>query len=75
MEEFQKDVIEKLTRIDEKLSDYSKVKSDTNEALTKSRQNECDLKDMKDNSRWLWRTAAGALIAAIVNLIGLYVKK
>ena len=77
MEEFQKEVITRLTKIETKLDnfDYKKIESTANDALNKSCNNESDIKDIKDNSRWLWRTTIGAIIAAIINLIGLYLKK
>ena len=77
MEEFQKEVITRLTKIETKLDnfDYKKIESTANEALNKSYNNESDIKDIKDNSRWLWRTTIGAIIATIINLIGLYLKK
>jgi hypothetical protein len=75
MDEFQKEVIQKLTRIEEKLSDYPQVKADTREALNTSRQNKEDIQEMKGNNKWLWRTTVGAIIVWILNIAyGLIIK-
>jgi len=71
MEEFQKEVITRLTKIETKLDnfDYKKLECTANDALNLSRNNENDIKDMKDNTRWLWRTVAGSAVLFILNLI------
>ena len=77
MEEFQKEVITRLTKIETKLDnqDYKKMEERLNEALNKSCNNEADIKDIKDNSKWLWRTTLGGIILMVINLINQYIQK
>ena len=46
-----------------------------NEALNKSCNNEADIKDIKDNSKWLWRTTLGGIVLMIISLIKEYIIK
>lgn len=77
MEEFQKEVITRLTKIETKLDnqDYKKIEEKVNDALNKSCNNEKDITDMKSNSAWLWRTTLGGIILMIINLIKEFIMK
>ena len=71
MESFEKEVITRLTKIETKLDnfDYKKIEDTSNKAMTMSCENKEDIDGIKDNTRWLWRTMLGSVIALIVNYL------
>lgn len=73
-QEFQKEVITRLTIIETKLDDYSSNKEKTNEAYTLSKENQKQIEEIKEKMKWNTRTVLGAIITGIV-AIGLAVFK
>ena len=71
---FEKEVLERLTKIETKLDDYGNMREKTEEAFTLSRENEKDIADINDKIKWLSRTIAGAIIAGIIGLIFTFIK-
>jgi hypothetical protein len=71
---FEKEVLERLTKIETKLDDYGNMREKTEEAFTLSRENEKDIAEINDKIKWLSRTIAGAIIAGIIGLIFTFVK-
>lgn len=71
---FEKEVLERLTKIETKLDDYGNMREKTEEAYTLSKENEKDIDEINDKIKWLSRTIAGAIIAGIVGLIFTFVK-
>lgn len=68
------EVIERLTRIEQKLDDYKEVKDISRDADSRSKQNEKRIADLEDKNKWLGRTMIGAIIIEIIGLIFLMVK-
>lgn len=62
------EVIERLTRIEQKLDDYKEVKDISRDADSRSKQNEKRITDLEDRNKWLGRTMIGAIICEIVGL-------
>ena len=62
---FEAKVLQRLTRIETKLEGNSEVKTIAYEADVRSKQNEKDIKIIKDNYKWLWRTVLGAIIVGV----------
>lgn len=72
--DFEREVLERLTKIETKLDDYNGIKRKAEDAYTLSKENEKDLKEMKDKMQWLSRTLVGAIITGIITLIVAYLK-
>lgn len=66
---FEREVLDRLTKIEAKLDDYNIMKEKTDDAHNLSIQNERDIDEIKDKIKWLSRTIVGAIIAGIVGLI------
>ena len=66
---FEKEVLERLTKIETKLDDYGNMREKTEEAFTLSKENEKNIAEINDKIKWLSRTIAGAIIAGIIGLI------
>jgi peptidoglycan hydrolase CwlO-like protein len=71
---FEKEVLERLTKIETKLDDYGNMREKIEEAYALSKQNEKDINEINDKIKWLSRTIAGAIIAGIVGLIFTFIK-
>lgn len=72
--DFEREVLERLTKIETKLDDYNNIKLKAEDAYTLSKENEKDIKEMKDKLQWLSRTLVGAIITGIITLIVAYLK-
>lgn len=66
---FEREVLDRLTKIETKLDDYNTMEEKTDDAHNLSIQNERDIDEIKDKIKWLSRTIVGAIIAGIVGLI------
>ena len=73
--EFEREVLERLTKIETKLDDYGSFRDKTEEAYSLSKENEKDILDIKDKIRWLSRTIAGAIITGIIGIIFVMLQK
>lgn len=71
---FETEVLSRLAVIESKLDGYKEVKAIAYEANTRSKQNEQDLKEIKDNNKWAFRTSVGAIITSAIGIIVLFVK-
>ena len=58
--EFEREVLERLTKIETKIDDYNKTKTTSEEAYNLSKSNEKDIDEINDKIKWLSRTVAGA---------------
>ena len=68
---FQIEVIQRLTAIETiiKNQDYKGVSVISNEALTLSRKNEEDIKEIKDRNKWYFRTIIGCILTTLIGLL------
>lgn len=73
--DFEREVLERLTKIETKLDDYTSIRNKTEEAYTLSKENKNDIEDVKDKIKWLSRTIAGAIITGLIGIIFIYVQK
>ena len=72
--DFEREVLERLTKIETKLDDYNGIKRKAEDSYVLSKENEKDIKEMKDKMQWLSRTLVGAIITGIITLIVAYLK-
>lgn len=54
--QFEKEVLERLARIETKLDDYERTKTKSEEARAKAYENERRIKELEDKIKWLERT-------------------
>lgn len=73
--DFEREVLERLTKIETKLDDYTSIRNKTEEAYTLSKENKNDINDINDKIKWLSRTIAGAIITGVIGIIFIYIQK
>lgn len=71
---FEREVLERLTKIETKLDDYGNFREKTEEAYSLSKENEKDIDEINDKIKWLSRAIAGAIISGIVGIIFIFIK-
>ena len=71
---FEAEVLTRLAVIESKLDGYKEVKAIAYESNTRSKQNEEEIREIKDNNKWLKRTIIGEGIALVFMLIGIFIK-
>ena len=71
---FEAEVITRLTKIETKLDDYKQVREDSSKALQLSEANQCDINEIKDNSKWLWRTLFVSILGIVTSIILMFIK-
>lgn len=73
--DFEREVLERLTKIETKLDDYTSIRNKTEEAYTLSKENKNDINDINDKIKWLSRTITGAIITGVIGIIFIYIQK
>lgn len=71
---FEREVLERLTKIETKLDDYGNMREKTEEAHSLSKQNEKNIEEINEKIKWLSRTIIGALITGVIGIIIVLVK-
>lgn len=66
---FETEVITRLTVIETKLDNYQKVEEKSEVAYNTSMQNKEDIKEIRENNKWAFRTSIGALITGGISLV------
>lgn len=72
--EFEKEILERLIRIETKLDDYDSIKTKVEETRSKAYSNERRINDMEDKTKWLERTTIGAIITGIIGIVFIIIK-
>lgn len=67
--DFEREVLERLTKIETKLDDYTNFRNKTEEAYSLSKENEKKIEEIKDKMKWLSRTVIGGIIAGAIGII------
>lgn len=68
-ERFKIEVLTKLSRIETILEDFKGVETKALNAYNLSLSNKMRLDKIEDNSKWLFRTAAGAVITGLISIV------
>ncbi len=71
---FESEVLTRLTKIETKLDDYSRIKEKTDDSYSLSKENEKEIEELKDKIKWISRTIAGAIITGIAGIIFLLIQ-
>jgi hypothetical protein len=72
--DFETEVLTRLTKIETKLDDYTRIREKTEDAYTMSNENKKDIEELQDKIKWITRTVVGALITGLVSLIVAFIK-
>lgn len=72
--DFEREVLERLTKIETKLDDYNGIKSKAEDSYVLSKENEKDITDIKDKLKWITRTLVSAIITGVITLLVAYLK-
>ena len=71
---FETEVLTRLAVIESKLDGYKELKNVAYSADTRSKENESEIKELKDKNKWLSRTIIGAIVGEVVAIIFLVIK-
>lgn len=74
LSEFKIEVLTQLAVINSKLDGYNKTQEIAVQADNRSKQNEIDIKEMKDTNKWAFRTSIGAIITSAIGIIFLLIE-
>lgn len=74
LNEFKIEVLTQLAVINSKLDGYGKTQEVAVQADNRSRQNEEDIKDIKETNKWAFRTSVGAIITSAIGIVFLLIK-
>ena len=73
---FEREVLDRLIKIEQKLDSYQKAKEVTYENQRELIALQSDVKDinedvanLKDSNKWLFRTVAAAIITALIGIV------
>lgn len=72
--DFEREVLERLTKIETKLDDYNGIKTKAEDGYTLAKENEKDIEELKDKLKWITRTLVGAIVSGIITLLIAYLK-
>lgn len=72
--DFETEVLTRLTKIETKLDDYSRMRDKAETAYSLSKENAKEISDLQDKMKWITRTVAGAIIAGIIGILFLFVQ-
>ena len=69
LSDFKIEVLTQLAVINSKLDGYNKTQEIATQADNRSRQNEADIKEIKDNNKWAFRISVGAIITSTIGIV------
>jgi chromosome segregation ATPase len=72
--DFEREVLERLAKIETKLDDYGSLREKTEEAYSLSKENEKEISDIQEKLKWITRTVVGAIIAGLVGIAIVYLQ-
>lgn len=72
--DFETEVLTRLTKIETKLDDYNNIKQKTDDAFTRSKENEKEIEEIKDKIKWISRTIVAAIITGMIGIVFVYLK-
>lgn len=63
------EILERVVSIETKIDGYNNLREKLDKTYGLARQNQKDVLEIKDNTKWLWRTIAGTILVAILGAI------
>ena len=71
---FEREVLDRLTKIETKLDDYATIRGKSDDAYNLSRQNEKEIDEIKEKIKWISRTIAATIITGIGTIVFLLIQ-
>lgn len=65
-EDLWREVLQRLTRIEENTKHVDMITNKANKALIKAEENEKGIAEIRENQLWTWRTIAGIGVSVLV---------
>lgn len=72
--DFEREVLERLTKIETKLDNYGNMQEKTEQAFSLSKENEKEIEEIKEKLKWITRTIAAAIISGAIGIIFILVQ-
>ena len=72
--DFEAEVLTRLTKIETKLDDYSRMRDKTETAFNLSKENEREITELQEKIKWITRTVTGAIITGLIGILFLFLK-
>lgn len=72
--EDNRDIRDRLIRIETKLDNFGKIETQSNDAYNLSRENKTEIEEIKDKMKWLSRTIVASFIGIIISAIVYVIK-
>ena len=72
--DFEQEVLTRLTKIETKLDDYSRMRDKTENSYSLSKENEKEIEEIKEKIKWITRTVTGAIITGLIGILFLFAK-
>lgn len=72
--EDNRDIRDRLIRIETKLDNFGKIETQSNDAYNLSRENKTEIEEIKDKMKWLSRTIIASFIGIIISAIVYVIK-
>lgn len=73
-DKFEREVLDRLIIIETKMDMLSKTSGKVDDAYRIANKNQEDVAEIKDNIKWLWRTAIGAVITGAIGIFVAIIK-
>lgn len=72
--EDNRDIRDRLIRIETKLDNFGKIETQSNDAYNLSKENKTEIEEIKDKMKWLSRTIIASFIGIIISAIVYVIK-
>ena len=63
------EILERVVRIETKIDGYNHLREKLDKTYSLAQSNKEKISEIKDNTKWLWRTIAGAILLGILGAI------
>ena len=63
------EILERVVRIETKIDGYNRLREKLDKTYSLAQSNKEKISEIKDNTKWLWRTIAGAILLGILGAI------
>ena len=67
--DFEREVLERLAKIETKLDNYGNMQEKTEQAFSLSKENEKEIEEIKEKLKWITRTIAAAIISGAIGIV------
>ncbi len=71
---FEREVLDRLTKIEAKLDDYNTFRDKASDAYNQVKTNANDIAELQEKIKWLSRTIIGAFITGIIGLLFAFIQ-